>query len=277
MVVRTKKKDYIISDVKKGFIQDKAKLIYSALTRYEGKTVGVDEFCEYGKLIQEIWSIAYTNTFLAVDYLEHLNNRLTGFFERIGRIDLHCKILSIISLAHKSIHELRYSVNQERDFKEFKNTLTEIILCDVNDILKGSKVEYLGVELCDNCVQVIISNGTVLTRFNIFYDDVINSMNKFIKKVKEYDELKKWEIVDQCKKNIYDEYKATEILICEVAEMVEDTDTRLGTGFGDVLDWIIEEYLLSNHKTVYGLNTDELHELKDQLHRLIKYVQGKDI
>ena len=277
MVVRTNKKDYIISDVKKEVIKDKAKLIYSELTKYKGQTIGIDEFCGYGAITDELWCICYTDTFLAVDYLEELNNRLTEFFERIGRIDLHCKILSIITFVHKSTHELRYSVNQERDFGEFKNTLTEIIVHDVNIILKGSKVNYLGVELCDNCVQVIISNGTVLTRFNIFYDDVINSMNKFIKRVKEYDELKKWEIVDQCKQSIYDEYKATEILICEVTEMVEDTDARLGTGFGDVLEWIIEEYLLSKHKTVYGLNTDELHELKDQLHRLIKYVQGKDI
>lgn len=183
MVVRTKKKDYVISDVKKGVIQDKAKLIYSELTKYEGKTVGVDEFCEYGKMTQEIWSIAYTNTFLAVNYLEHLNNRLTQFFERIGRIDLHCKILSIISLARKSIHELRYSVNQERDFREFKNTLTEIIIHDVSIILISSKVEYLGVELCDNCVQVIFLKGKTLIRYNIFYDDVINSLNKLIKYV----------------------------------------------------------------------------------------------
>ena len=203
MGVRTKKKDYVISDVKKRVIQDKAKLIYSELTKYEGKTVGFDEFCDFNRMINELWCIAYTSTFLAVDYLEHLNNRLTDFFERIGRIDLHCKILSIITFVHNAIHELRHSVNQERDFGEFKNTLTEIIIHDVNIILKGSKVEYLGVELCDNCVIVIISNGTVLTRFNIFYDDVINSMNKFIKRVKEYEELKKWEIVDQCKKNIY--------------------------------------------------------------------------
>ena len=203
MVVRTKKKDYVISDVKKGDIQDKAKLIYSELTKYEGKTVGADEFFEYEAMTNELWCIAYTSTFLAVDYLEHLNNRLTQFFERIGRIDLHCKILSIISFAHESIHELRHSVNQERDFGEFKNTLTEIIIHDVNIILKGSIVEYLGVELCDNCVQVIFSNGKTLIRYNIFFDDVINSMNKFIKKVKEYEELKKWEIVDQCKKNIY--------------------------------------------------------------------------
>ena len=203
MVVRTNKKDYVISDVKKGVIQDKAKLIYSELTKYKGQTIGIDEFCGYGAMKDELWCICYTDTFLAVDYLEYINNRLTEFFERIGRIDLHCKILSLITFIHKSIHELRYSVNQERDFGEFKNTLTEIILCDVNIILKGSIVKYLGVELCDNCVQVIISNGTVLTRFNIFYDDVINSMNKFIKRVKEYEELKKWEIVDQCKKNIY--------------------------------------------------------------------------
>ena len=203
MVARTKKKDYIISDVKKGFIQDKAKLIYSELTKYEGKTVGADEFCEFNRMTNEIWCIAYTSTFLAVDYIEYLNNRLTEFFERIGRIDLHCKILSIITFVRKAIHELRYSVNQERDFGEFKNTLTEIIVHDVNIILKGSIVEYLGVELCDNCVQVIFLNGKTLIRYNIFYDDVINSMNKFIKKVKEYDELKKWEIVDQCKKNIY--------------------------------------------------------------------------
>lgn len=203
MVVRTNKKDYIISDFKKGVIQDKAKLIYGELIKYKGQTRGIDEFCGYGAMKDELWCICYTDTFLAVDYLEELNNRLTEFFERIGRIDLHCKILSIISLVRKSIHELRYSVNQVRDFGEFKNTLTEIIVHDVNIILKGSIVEYLGVELCDNCVQVIISNGTVLTRFNIFYDDVINSMNKFIKRVKEYEELKKWEIVDQCKKNIY--------------------------------------------------------------------------
>ena len=277
MVVRTNKKDYIISDVKKGVIQDKAKLIYSELLEYEGQTDDVYELREYFRMTNELWSIGYTNTFLAVDYLEHLNNRLTQFFERIGRIDLHCKILSIITFVHNAIHGLRYSVNQERDFGEFKNTLTEIIVHDVNIILKGSIVEYLGVELCDNCVQVIFLNGKTLIRYNIFYDDVINSMNKFIKRVKEYEELKKGEIVDQRKQKIYDEYKATEILICEVTEMVEDTDTRLGTGFGDILEWIIEEYLLSKHKTVYGLNTDELHELKDQLHRLIKYVQGKDI
>ena len=203
MVVRTNKKDYVISDVKKEVIKDKAKLIYSELTWYEGQTIGVDENVEYDRMMYELWCIGHTNTFLAVDYLEYINNRLTEFFERIGRIDLHCKILSIISFVHKSIHELRYSVNQERDFREFKNTLTEIIIGDVNDILKGSTANYLGVELCDNCVIVIISNGTVLTRFNIFYDDVINSMNKFIKRVKEYEELKKWEIVDQCKKNIY--------------------------------------------------------------------------
>lgn len=203
MVVRTNKKDYIISDVKKEVIKDKAKLIYSELTWYEGQTIDVDEHGEYDRMMYELWCIGHTNTFLAVDYLEYINNRLTEFFERIGRIDLHCKILSIISFAHKSIHELRYSVNQERDFGEFKNTLTEIIVHDVNIILKGSIVEYLGVELCDNCVQVIFLNGKTLIRYNIFYDDVINSMNKFIKKVKEYDELKKWEIVDQCKKNIY--------------------------------------------------------------------------
>lgn len=203
MVIRTNKKDYIISDVKKEVIKDKAKLIYRELRKYEGQTIGVDENCEFDRMMYELWCIGYTNTFLAVDYLEYINNRLTEFFERIGRIDLHCKILSIISFAHKSIHELRYSVNQERDFGEFKNTLTEIIVHDVNIILKGSKVNYLGVELCDNCVQVIFLNGKTLIRYNIFYDDVINSMNKFIKKVKEYDELKKWEIVDQCKKNIY--------------------------------------------------------------------------
>ena len=203
MVVRTNKKDYIISDVKKEVIKDKVKLIYSELRNYDGQTIGVDENCDFDRMMNELWCIGHTNTFLAVDYLEYINNRLTEFFERIGRIDLHCKILSLITFIHKSIHELRYSVNQERDFGEFKNTLTEIILCDVNIILKGSIVKYLGVELCDNCVQVIISNGTVLTRFNIFYDDVINSMNKFIKRVKEYEELKKWEIVDQCKKNIY--------------------------------------------------------------------------
>ena len=180
MVVRTNKKDYIISDVKKDVIKNKAKLIYSELTWYEGKTVGVDEYVEYDRMMYELWCIGHTNTFLAVDYLEYINNRLTEFFERIGRIDLHCKILSIITFAHKAIHELRYSVNQERDFSEFKNTLTEIILCDVNNILKGSTVNYLGVELYDNCVQVIFSKGKVLTRFNIFYDDVINSMNKFI-------------------------------------------------------------------------------------------------
>ena len=183
MVVRTNKKDYIISDVKKEVIKDKAKLIYSELIKYKGQTIGIDEFCGYSAMTDELWCICYTDTFLAVDYLEELNNRLTEFFERIGRIDLHCKILSIISFAHKSIHELRYSVNQERDFREFKNTLTEIILCDVSNILKGSLVNYLGVELYDNCVQVIFSKGKVLTRFNIFYDDVINSMNKFIKDV----------------------------------------------------------------------------------------------
>ena len=207
MVVRTNKKDYIISDVKKEAIKDKAKLIYSELTKYEGKTVDDGEFCEYVDMINELWCIAYTSTFLAVDFLEHLNNRLTQFFERIGRIDLHCKILSLITFVHKSIHELRYSVNQERDFREFKNTLTEIIIDDVNDVLKGSTVNYLGVELCDNCVQVIFLNGKTLIRYNIFFDDVINSMNKFIKRVKEYDELKKWEIVDQCKQNISNEYK----------------------------------------------------------------------
>ena len=123
MVVRTKKKDYVISDVKKDVIQDKAKLIYSELTKYEGKTVGVDEFCEYGAITNELWCIAYTSTFLAVDYLEHLNNRLTEFFERLGRIDLHCKILSLITFVHKSIHELRYSVNQERDFNILENNI----------------------------------------------------------------------------------------------------------------------------------------------------------
>ncbi len=198
MVVRTNKKDYIIPDV----IKNKADLIYSELIKYEGKTVDVDEHGEYDRMMYELWCIGHTNTFLAVDYLEYINNRLIEFFERIERVDLYRKILSIILFAHKSIHELRYSVNQERDFSEFKNTLTEIIIHDVNIILKGSLVKYLGVELCDNCVQVIISNGSVLTKFNIFYDDVINSMNKFIKRVKEYEELKKWEIVDQCKKNI---------------------------------------------------------------------------
>ena len=277
MVVRTKKKDYVISDVKKRVIQDKAKLIYSELTKYEGKTVGFDEFCEFNRMTNELWCIAYTSTFLAVDYLEHLNNRLTDFFERIGRIDLHCKILSIITFVHNAIHELRHSVNQERDFREFKNTLTEIILCDVNIILKGSIVKYLGVELCDNCVIVIISNGTVLTRFNIFYDDVINSMNKFIKRVKEYEELKKWEIVEQCKQKISDEHIETEILLCKVADMVEDTDTRLGTDYVAILNWIVDEYLINKNKDMYELNIDELNELKDQLYGLIKHVQGKDI
>ena len=277
MVVRTNKKDYVISDVKKEVIKDKAKLIYSELTWYEGQTIGVDENVEYDRMMYELWCIGHTNTFLAVDYLEYINNRLTEFFERIGRIDLHCKILSIISFVHKSIHELRYSVNQERDFREFKNTLTEIIIGDVNDILKGSTANYLGVELCDNCVIVIISNGTVLTRFNIFFDDVINSMNKFIKRVKEYDELEKWEIVDQCKKNISNEYKATEILLCEVADMVEDTDTRLGTDYVAILNWIVDEYLINKNKDMYELNIDELNELKDQLYGLIKHVQGKDI
>lgn len=183
MVVRTNKKDYIISDVKKGVIQDKAKLIYSELTKYKGQTIGIDEFCGYGAMKDELWCICYTDTFLAVDYLEELNNRLTEFFERIGRIDLHCKILSIISLVRKSIHELRYSVNQERDFGEFKNTLTEIIIHDVSIILISSIVEYLGVELCDNCVQVIFLKGKTLIRYNIFFDDVINSLNKFIKYV----------------------------------------------------------------------------------------------
>lgn len=276
MVIRTNKKDYIISDVKKEAIQDKAKLIYRELTKYEGQTVDVDEFCEYGAMTNELWSIAYTNTFLAVDYLEHLNNRLTEFFERIGRIDLHCKILSIITFVHKAIHELRYSVNQERDFGEFKNTLTEIIVHDVNIILKGSIVEYLGVELCDNCVQVIFLNGKTLIRYNIFFDDVINSMNKFIKKVKEYEELKKWEIVDQCKQKISDEHIETEILLCEVSEMVDDTDARLGTYYGDILDLIVEGYLTDKNKSIRELNKDELNEFKDQLHGLINYMQGKD-
>ena len=102
MVVRTNKKDYIIPDV----IKNKADLIYSELIKYEGKTVDDGEFCEYVDMINELWCIAYTNTFLAVDYIEYLNNRLTEFFERIGRVDLHCKILSLITFVHRAIHEL---------------------------------------------------------------------------------------------------------------------------------------------------------------------------
>ena len=180
MVVRTKKKDYVISDVKKGVIQDKAKLIYSELIKYKGQTIGIDEFCGYGAMTDELWCICYTDTFLAVDYLEELNNRLTEFFERIGRIDLHCKILSIITFVHKSIHELRYSVNQDRDFAVLRDDLIMFIMNNVREILKGSSVNLECIQLYGDCVQVVISKGRTITGCNIYFDDVINSMNKFI-------------------------------------------------------------------------------------------------
>ena len=180
MVVRTNKKDYVISDVKKEVIKDKAKLIYSELTKYEGETVVVDDFCAYGGMTYELWCIANTNTFIAVDYLEELNNRLTEFFERIGRIDLHCKILSIISFARKSIHELRYSVNQERDFAVLRDDLIMFIMNNVREILKRSSVNLECIQLYGDCVQVVISKGRTITGCNIYFDDVINSMNKFI-------------------------------------------------------------------------------------------------
>lgn len=183
MVVRTKKKDYIISDVKKRVIQDKAKLIYSELTKYEGKTVGADEFYEFRCITNELWCIAYTSTFLAVDYLEHLNNRLTQFFGRIERVDLHCKILSIITFVRKAIHELRYSVNQDRDFAVLRDDLIMFIMNNVREILKGSSVILVCVQLYGDCVQVVISKDKTITECNIYFDDVINSMNNFIKYV----------------------------------------------------------------------------------------------
>lgn len=145
---------------------DKLEEMYQETNKVNNNMLAMPyEFClEYAEVKDLYWRLKVATDYKHMDIIENILNEVNekGIIKQ---------------------HELRYSVNQERDFGEFKNTLTEIIIHDVSIILISSIVEYLGVELCDNCVQVIFLKGKTLIRYNIFFDDVINSLNKFIKYV----------------------------------------------------------------------------------------------
>lgn len=94
--IRIKKLSTRVCGLKKEIINSEIKAIYNDFIKHESDIKNEEEFERFDQFKEELYCSMNNYTFISVDYLEFLNNRLISFYSRIKYIDLYYRTVKLI-------------------------------------------------------------------------------------------------------------------------------------------------------------------------------------